>query len=345
MLIKILVSENDAGQRAERYLRKYFPHIKLDRLQSLFRRNEIKLEKKPIDTKKKLHPGDELFVYGIRPEDLEPEVLGSESKDQDGNPSIKKAKAQSGNFSLKNIKPDFEIPILFEDEEMLVLDKPGGLAVHPGTDIPPGQSLIEKVWVYLLPDRHPGELFQPSLVHRLDKETSGVIVVAKTGGCLRRLNAALREGHFHKRYLALVNGHIEPRHGEISTKLNRIDGRNAGAKTEVSEDEGKWSITQYKTIQEFAEFSLLSVVIETGRMHQIRAHLSHIGHAIAGDPRYGDFEKNRVHRKAFSLKRTFLHAADLNIELGSRGKLSFKSPLAKDLKAVVEKISQNSPLV
>jgi 23S rRNA pseudouridine955/2504/2580 synthase len=233
----------------------------------------------------------------------------------------------------------FSIPILHEDKELLVLDKPSGMAVHPGTGISTGDSLIEKVWEYLAIERTPGELFQPSLVHRLDKDTSGVIVVAKTGGCLRRLNSAMREGAFKKRYLALVEGTMSPAVGEISGLLHRVDSRDGGAKTQVSEAEGKWSVTRYKTVKDFGNFSLLGVIIETGRMHQIRAHFAHAGHPLAGDSRYGDFEKNRTYRKTLGLKRTFLHAADLDVDLGKGGKVSFHAPLPKELSAVIDTLN------
>ena len=331
MLVEVSININDAGQRAERYLRKYFVHMSLDRLQSLFRRKEIKIGRKPIPRNQVLHAGDFVQVYGIRPEDLEPVEGAAEKPAQ---PQAEKIPAW--------LPQPFSIPILHEDKEILVLDKPGGMAVHPGTGIDPGHSLIEKVWEYLAPERSVGEIFQPSLVHRLDKDTSGVIMVAKTGGSLRRLNSAMRDGSFYKRYLALVEGVLDPPNGEISGLLQRVDSRTGGAKAEVSEADGKWSITRYKTVKEFGNFSLLGVIIETGRMHQIRAHLAHAGHPLAGDPRYGDFEKNRSYKKKYGLRRTFLHAADLVIDLGTSGKKSFHSPLPKDLSGVIDKLKAES---
>jgi 23S rRNA pseudouridine955/2504/2580 synthase len=347
MLIEVTVNSNDAGQRAERYLRKYFPFMSLDRLQSLFRRKEIKIARKPIQRNHSLQVGDFIQVYGVREEDLvapeaKPEALGIEG--EENQPDTRPVRAVKKKPKGTGWVPSFGIPILHEDKELLVLDKPAGMAVHPGTGIATGDSLIEKVWEYLAMERMPGELFQPSLVHRLDKDTSGVLVVAKTGGCLRRLNSAMREGAFTKRYLALVEGVPNPSTGEISGLLQRVDSRTGGAKAEVTEDDGKWSVTRYKTVKEFGNFSLLGVIIETGRMHQIRAHLAHVGHPLAGDPRYGDFEKNRTYRKAYGLKRTFLHAADLDMDLGKGGKLSFHAPLPKDLSSVIEKLNNQEPI-
>jgi 23S rRNA pseudouridine955/2504/2580 synthase len=176
------------------------------------------------------------------------------------------------------------------------------------------------------------------LVHRLDKDTSGVLVIAKTGESLRRLTAALRDGVFTKRYLALVEGVPDPPQGEISGLLNRVDSRGGGAKAEVSQDEGKWSVTKYATVKDFGKFGLLGVIIETGRMHQIRAHLAGLGHPLVGDPRYGSFERNRAYRKTLGLKRTFLHASDLEIDMGAGERRTFHAPLPRDLSEALERL-------
>src|SRR5690606_11308699 len=142
------------------------------------------------------------------------------------------------------------------------------------------------------------ELFSPSLVHRLDKETSGVLLIAKTGSALRELTEALRAGKIRKRYLALVAGHPRPASGVIDAALARQDSAG-GAKSYVADDEedGKRSVTRYKTARTVGDFALLEVVIETGRMHQIRAHLAHIGHPIVGDTRYDKPSEARAKMK------------------------------------------------
>lgn len=322
MLVEFTVSRNDAGQRAERYLRRQFSSMSLDRLHALFRRKEIKVARKPIKRSHALQEGDLIQVYGLRPEDVE---AGSGAIPESGEP-------QSAP------RPAFPIPILHEDGDILVLNKPAGVAVHPGTGIAEGESVIEMARAYLAAFPSRSELFQPSLVHRLDKDTSGVLMIAKTGESLRNLTAALRDGGFVKRYLALVEGVPEPRAGEISGRLQRVDSRVGGAKAEVSQEEGKWSVTRYQTVKDFGKFSLLGVIIETGRMHQIRAHLADKGHPLVGDPRYGSFERNRGYRKSLGLKRTFLHASDLEVALGKGGKLSFHAPLPRDLNAVLERL-------
>lgn len=339
MLAEFEIGRNDAGQRAERYLRRRFAAMGLDRLHSLFRRGEVKLGRKPIPRAHLLAAGDVLRVFGLKERDVESlegaKITGAGSE---GLPPSPAAHAKGSAQASAGARPRFDIPILHEDSELLVLDKPAGRAVHPGTGVAAGESVIEEARAYLAGGWSAADLFQPSLVHRLDKDTSGVLVIAKTGESLRRLTAALREGGFAKRYLALVEGVPEPKAGEISGLLNRVDSRGGGAKAEVSQDEGKWSVTRYQTVKDLGKFALLRVIIETGRMHQIRAHLADLGHPIVGDSRYGSFERNRAYRKALGLKRTFLHASDLEIDLGAKEKRAFHAPLPGDLSEALARL-------
>ncbi|MBW8887785.1 MAG: RluA family pseudouridine synthase [Fibrobacteres bacterium] len=339
MLAEFQIGRDDAGQRAERYLRRRFASMGLDRLHSLFRRDEVKLARKPIPRSHLLQAGDVVQVYGLKAEEVESvsgaKISGAGSKEL-ARPAATVAAAAAP-------KRRFAIPILHEDADLLVLDKPAGKAVHPGTGVAPGESVIEEARAYLDSGWSSADLFQPSLVHRLDKDTSGVLVIAKTGECLRRLNAALRDGGFHKRYLALVEGVPDPPQGEISGLLNRVDSRSGGAKAKVSQDEGKWSVTRYRMVKDLGKFSLLGVIIETGRMHQIRAHLAELGHPLLGDHRYGSFERNRAYRKSLGLKRTFLHASDLEIDAGDGKRLSFHAPLPRDLTQALELLPEFHP--
>jgi 23S rRNA pseudouridine955/2504/2580 synthase len=343
MLAEFEIGRNDAGQRAERYLRRRFAAMGLDRLHSLFRRGEVKLGRKSIPRAHLLAAGDLVQVFGLKERDLEgvagAKVSGAGSEalaTKPAGPMRTDAGPGIASPGPSASKPRFTIPILHEDAELLVLDKPAGKAVHPGTGVAPGESVIEEARAYLADGWSAADLFQPSLVHRLDKDTSGVLVIAKTGESLRRLTAALRAGGFAKRYLALVEGVPSPKEGEISGLLNRVDSRGGGAKAEVSQDEGKWSVTRYQTLKDFGKFALLRVIIETGRMHQIRAHMAGLGHPLAGDSRYGSFERNRAYRKGLGLKRTFLHASDLEIDLGGKGNRAFHAPLPADLSRTLE---------
>lgn len=318
MLVELPISPNDAGQRAERFLRRWFPRLGVGRLQSLFRRKEIKVAKKPVAQGYLLQAGDVLQVYGLRPEEAD--------------------RPEAGAPTASEYPPP---PVLFEDGELFVVDKPAGMAAHPGTGIPPGASLIERVRGR--PGIHAGgwgtELFSPSLVHRLDKETSGVLLVAKTGAALRALTKALRDGRIRKRYLALVSGHPDPAAGTIDAALARTDSA-AGAKSRTlkgwNDGDGKPSVTRYKTVRAIGEHALLRVILETGRMHQIRAHLAHIGHPIVGDTRYSGERPAavRARMKTLGLTRLFLHAEELAWTDADGTQRIFRAPLPEELSRV-----------
>jgi subtilisin family serine protease len=154
-------------------------------------------------------------------------------------------------------------------------------------------------------------LFAPSLIHRLDKETSGALLIAKTGSRLRGLSETLRAGRLRKRYLALVSGVPARSEGEIDVPLAREDS-SAGAKARIGA--GKRAMTRYRILKNTGSYSLLQVIIETGRMHQIRAHLAHLGHPVAGDTRYHRPSEARRQRRELGLDRIFLHAEALSWE-------------------------------
>lgn len=335
MLAEFGIGRDDAGQRVERYLRRRFASMGLDRLNSLFRRGEIKVARKPVPRSHLLAEGEIVQVFGLKSGDLE----GVEGARVSGAGSETFAARPGPSAPPPRPKGVFTIPILHEDADLLVLDKPAGRAVHPGTGVAPGESVIEEVHAYLDDGWSERSLFRPSLVHRLDKDTSGVLVIAKTGESLRRLTAALRAGGFAKRYLALVEGVPNPPRGRIAGLLQRVDSRRGGAKAEVSQDDGKWAVTEYETVKVLGNFSLVGVIIETGRMHQIRAHLASLGHPLAGDSRYGSFERNRAYRKTMGLKRTFLHASELRIDAGDGNILEFRSPLPEDLAQTLRRIA------
>ena len=317
MLLSLPISPNDAGQRADRYLRKRLPLLGSGRLQSLFRRQEINIAKKPIDAARMLQAGDVLQVFGLRPE----ETAGP-AEARDATPAARPA---------KEYPPP---PVLHQDAELVVVDKPAGMAVHPGTGVPEGASVIERVQALLRGqgDGWSGEVFAPALVHRLDKETSGVLLIARPGPALRALTETLRAGRMRKRYLALVGGHPRPDTGVIDAPLERTDSAS-GAKSRIADDAdegGKRAVTRYRTVKTVGEYALLEVVIETGRMHQIRAHLAHIGHPIVGDTRYDKPAEARRKAREHGLDRLFLHAAELSWREGDR-KRSFLAPLPPDL--------------
>lgn len=220
--------------------------------------------------------------------------------------------------------PPVELPVLYEDDALLAVDKPAGLAVHGGSGVSFGA--IER----LRAGRPQGRFLE--LVHRLDRETSGVLLLAKKRSALTRLHEALREGRTGKTYTALVKGRW--RGGERRVELSLRKYLTAEGERRVSVDsEGRHSVTVFSPQRAYGGCTLLGAELHTGRTHQIRVHLAHLGHPIAGDDKYGDFEWNRVLAKQ-GLKRMFLHAAELRFEHPLTGTpVCVQSPLPRELQA------------
>jgi 23S rRNA pseudouridine1911/1915/1917 synthase len=215
--------------------------------------------------------------------------------------------------------PDARFEIVFEDEHLFVIDKPAGVVVHPGQGHAHGtlvQALAGRVAGGAEPDR-------PGVVHRLDRDTSGLLVLARSEEVHAALQAALRERRITREYRALVEGRPPARSGTIDAPL----GRDRRVRTRMSSDTGnpRNAVTHFETEQAFEDATLLRVRLETGRTHQIRAHLLAIGTPVAGDPEYG-------HPGRFGLRRQFLHAARLAFDHPVSGEpLELLAPLPEDL--------------
>jgi len=220
--------------------------------------------------------------------------------------------------------PAREFPIVFEDDQLLVIDKPAGVAVHGGSGVSYG--VIEA-----LRRSRPTARFL-ELVHRLDKETSGLLMIAKKRSALVHLQDQLRDRETGKTYAALVWGDWPEKLKVIDVPLVKFvgsDGERWVRPGKEGEEEAKRSISLVKVVQRTPRFSLLDVTIKTGRTHQIRVHLQQAGHAIVGDPKYGDFEKNReLARGALKFDRMFLHARRLRFNHPATGaEMALEAPL------------------
>jgi len=241
--------------------------------------------------------------------------------------------------------PDIKLNIIFENEDVVVIDKPAGLSVHPRQDkngLPLlseiNSTLISGLLSYYPPLASVGDILaiRPGIVHRLDKDTSGVMIVAKNQNSFDWLKKQFKDRQATKKYLALVHGQLKEKQGKIKTLLQRASSDPTRQK--VSIGEGKESLTLYRVIKEFKNYSLLEASPKTGRLHQIRVHLAHLGHSVAGDAKYGDKRLPVLP----DLRRQFLHATELEITLPDSQKRIFSSPLPPDLMTVIaalEKIS------
>ena len=225
---------------------------------------------------------------------------------------------------------DIPFNILYQDDDLLVIDKPAGLAVHPAPGHP-NHTLVNAILSHLsdLPDT--GDSLRPGIVHRLDKDTSGLMVVAKNSVAQANLSDQFKDRSVVKAYSALVKGHLTPEDGIIEAPIGR-DSRNRKRMAVTAEGRGREARTQYHVIRYIDDYTLLEVVPETGRTHQIRVHLSAIGYPVVGDATYG--------KKSPHLSRQFLHASRLGFHLPSSGEyVEFKSALPHDLEQALKEIA------
>lgn len=293
---KVRIDAEQAGQRIDNFLRRELPGVPKGRLYRILRRGEVRVNGGRIRAEYKLQEGDEVRVPPARvraPGDAPAEGAANRILDR----------------------------IIFEDKRLLVIDKPSGVAVHGGSGISHG--VIE-----LLRHARP-ELTDLSLVHRLDRETSGCLVMAKRRSALRELHARFRDGVVEKNYLALVVGDWQ--YGDqLIDKPLLVENRKGGERHVIVSKGGKSAQTRVALSRTFGKYSLLLCAPQTGRTHQIRVHLQALEFPILGDERYGDEDENRQARK-FGLKRLFLHAQSIAFPDDSGNELHFTSPLSEDL--------------
>ena len=239
------------------------------------------------------------------------------------------------------LEPDSGIPldVIYEDKDIIVLNKQAGISVHPSVNEPWGT--LANALIARYPEiKNVGEdPLRPGIVHRLDKDTSGLLVVSKNQKTFEFLKKEWQEGRVIKKYLALIWGHPKEK-GEIVSELARSlkDFRKRMVvrpeKQKNKEVKGKMAITEYKVIKKFRDFSLIEVYPKTGRMHQIRVHFASLGHPVIGDKIYG---KSR--EKPEGLTRQFLHAFYLKFSLPA-GPLAFEADLPDDLKQTLAKLDK-----
>ena len=290
----IEVAPEEAGQRLDNYLIARLKGVPKSHIYRILRSGEVRVNSRRVEASDRIAAGDRVRIPPVRVAERGEAVPA----------------------------PHYRLPILHEDESFLAIDKPAGLAVHGGSGVAHG--VIESLRA-MRPEARYLEL-----VHRLDRETSGVLLLAKSRAALLALHAMLRERDIDKRYIAGVAGRFRNETQHVRAALAKRASGESGARVSVAKD-GQSAETLLKRLARGAEASLLEAQLLTGRTHQIRVHLAHLGHPVLGDDRYGDFELNRRLRKE-GLKRMFLHAARLAFAHPIDGRrVELESPLPEEL--------------
>ena len=300
------VSLQEAGQRLDNYVQKRLGGLPRSRVYRVIRKGEVRVNGRRAGPETRLQPKDRIRIPPVR-------VL---PRSQAGKPSAQLCE------SIRKA-------IIYQDEKLLVLDKPAGVAAHGGSGLSFG--VIETLRA-LRPDD------SLELVHRLDRDTSGCLLIARQAATLRSLHALLRTDGFEKRYLALVRGKWELGARRIDVPL-RTDTRVGGERTVRAAASGKPSVSEFRPVQFFGRTAtLVEVTLRTGRTHQIRVHAQHAGHPVAGDEKYGDAAFNDELR-ALGLGRMFLHAHSVSFAWPQGGEFSASSPLPPELAALLDELA------
>jgi 23S rRNA pseudouridine955/2504/2580 synthase len=303
----LTVGDEAAGQRIDNFLLRTLKGVPKSHVYRILRSGEVRLNRGRVGPDARLVPGDVVRVPPLRIAAV---------------PARRTAPARP-----------FKPPILFEDEHLIGIDKPAGLAVHGGSGIALG--LIEQ-----LRAARPQARFL-ELVHRLDRETSGVLLVAKKRSALIELHRQLRDGKVDKRYVVLVGGAWKHAKRVVDVPLHKFATREGERRVRVA-DAGRPAVTIFRRERTWPThdppLALLEAELETGRTHQIRVHLAHLGHALAGDDKYGDFAWNRTLARE-GLKRMFLHAQRMTFAHPSSGEpMMLEAPLPAELEQFLAKL-------
>lgn len=272
----IVVAAADEGQRLDNFIRKRYPSLPKSRIYQMLRKGEVRLNKKRVKPEARLAAGDELRM---------PPIIDA-SRELTTVPP----------FWVERVRQ----AVIYEDDNFLIVNKPAGIAVHGGSKQQFGViDAVRAIW---------GDGYA-ELAHRLDRDTSGVLVLGKNRAALVGFQAAMQAGEVRKAYWALVSGHWNPQIKEVKIRLEKAM-LQGGERMVVKHSEGQWARTSFRVLQKFRSATLLEAILDTGRTHQIRVSVQSKGHGIAGDGKYGDVEFNRRLRQA-GFHGMFLHAKEI----------------------------------
>ena len=366
-MITRTIDRNFANMRLDRFLRKAFPEESLSVFFAVIRKKKVRVNGVVGKANQMLVEGDVVNIYenfksvseidesSLKGEGLplasaaEAAPATPSSGDTPQRPEARNATGFAKNKSTWGVSDEKrktkderlsswgakELDFIIQTEDYVIVNKPSGLASQPGSGTRPGESLVEYLWEW---GKREGLDFKPTIAHRLDQETSGMIIAALHGDTLRDFTRLIREHEVDKYYFALIKGNLKKDRGTINESLLRTDNAK-GSKMLVGQDSDKAqeAITHYRVKQHYEGYDLVKIKLETGRMHQIRAHFASIGHPLLGDTRYGDFALNREVKKQFGLNRLFLHSCRLEFDWEGEHKV-FDCPLPKELQNVIKQL-------
>jgi 23S rRNA pseudouridine1911/1915/1917 synthase len=301
--LSLTAESGDTGKRLDSFIHERLPEYSRSRLQTWIKQDLVRVNAAPVRASHLLRAGD---AVSLTPADLPP------------------LHAQPEELPLK---------ILYQDDDVVVVDKPAGMVVHAGAGHSHGTLVNALLHHFGTLSSISGDDLRPGIVHRLDRDTSGVIVVARTDEAHQSLATQFQMRQVEKIYLALVHGQMHKPEGRITTAIARDPVHRIRMTTTIAS--GRSALTEYKTLEAFDRYSYLEVQIGTGRTHQIRVHLASLRHPVYGDTIYG--------APAAPLNRFFLHAHRLSFDSPSTGeRITIESPLAPELTALLETLRHNT---
>lgn len=299
------IGASETGQRIDNFLAKHLKGVPKSHIYRILREGQVRVNRGRIKADYRLQTGDTVRIPPLR--------LAEEG-----------APVRPPDSILQRLRS----AILYEDDALLILNKPSGLAVHAGSQLPFG--VIE-----CLRALRPEAPFL-ELAHRLDRETSGCLILAKQRPALLQVHQLLKAGALEKRYLLLAAGKWQGGAREVRAALEKNAVRSGERMVQVS-DSGRYALTRFQPVDRFRAATLLEALLDTGRTHQIRVHAAHIGHPLAGDDKYGDSDFNRL-MAGYGLKRLFLHAQSVGFTLPGGISIDVSTPLSDDLKQVLDRL-------
>jgi len=304
--MKVLAGHDAQGLRLDVFLSQHLTNVSRSQIQLLNKAGAVRVDGRQDKAGYRIRGGEtiEVDLDALRPATLTPEQI--------------------------------PLQILFEDQDLAVIEKPAGLVVHPGSGSKTG-TMVHGLLFHFQNLSNFGGTSRPGIVHRLDKNTSGLLIIAKNNLAHAQLSKAFQDRQVQKRYTALVHGRLIRGAGTIELPV----GRHPTIRTKMAagKPRGRPAYTEYKVLEEFRGFSLLEVRIKTGRTHQIRVHLASIGHPVVGDNVYGERSYKEFAKKFGHLNRYFLHASGLRFTHPTTGvPLEFHSPLPLELRNLLNGI-------